>query len=219
MNVIMYTVCTDYVENGTLDEYLEGLVESEKKFTNEIGVLFRKFFQCKIQPHVIWAVTEWDNAKSHHDAAQSILKTRRDDRFASVAFGPTPYFEIFCNSDESLSVGEFLNANKFFIVVHGLINEKLIKEFLDIRRMRFEEVKHIPQWMRVFHNISNRSEFVAFLGFSSEEVFNKVRKVDDFYLEEYLFTGIKEPLGMSQVAAYNQFICEQIVVSNLKIKE
>ncbi|KKN27468.1 hypothetical protein LCGC14_0864240, partial [marine sediment metagenome] len=88
---------------------IKGFSESEKKFTKEIGVIFRKFFQCKIQPHVIWSITEWKKESAHHDAAQSLMKTRRDDRFASIAFGPDPYFEIFCDEDGIFKIGS-LNA-------------------------------------------------------------------------------------------------------------
>ena len=206
----MFTICTDFVADGKLEEYLKSLPESEKKFTREIGVLFRKFFQCQIQPHIIWAITEWVSGEAHHDAAQSILKTRRDDRFASIGFGPEPYFEIFCKAEEEFSVGNFSDSYGIFIVVHGLINDKVQKKYLELRRERFEEVKKNLQWMRIFHNISNNSEFVAFLGFANEEQFNQSRQLGEFYLEEYLFTGIEEPLRMSYVANYNQFICKLI---------
>ena len=91
----IFSICTAFVTEGKLDETLTMLVAEEKKFTVEIGVLFRKFFQCTIQPHIIWAITEWKSEKHHNDAAQSIMKTRRDDRIASIQFGPEPYFEIF----------------------------------------------------------------------------------------------------------------------------
>jgi hypothetical protein len=204
----MFTICTDFVEEGKLKEYLRNLPDIETKFTSEIGVLFRKFFQCQIQPHVIWAITEWNSGEAHHDAAQSILKTRRDDRFASIGFGPVPYFEIFCKAEEEFSVGRFSDSFNTFIIVHGLINDKAKKEYLELRKKRFEEVKGRLEWMRIFHNISNTSEFITFLGFMNDVQFNQVRKVGEFYLEEYLFTGLKEPLGMSLIANYNQFVCK-----------
>jgi hypothetical protein len=208
----MFTICTDFVEDGKMEEYFQSLAESEKKFTREIGVLFRKFFQCRIQPHIIWAMTQWISGEAHHDAAQSILKTRRDDRFASISFGPSPYFEIFCNVDEDFSIGEFSDSYEIFIVVHALINDKVQQEYFDLRRERFDEVKGRLRWLRILHNISNNLEFVAFLGFSNEKQFNQSRKIGDFLLEEYLFTGLKEPLGMSYIANYNQFICNLLVI-------
>lgn len=93
----MFTICTAYIENGKIEKRIEEFAESEKKFTKDIGVISRKFFQCKIQPHLIWSFTEWNSEKDHNNAAQSIMQTRRDDRFASIAFGPEPYFEILFN--------------------------------------------------------------------------------------------------------------------------
>ena len=208
----MYTICTAFVADGKLEEYIKNLPESERKFTREIGVLFRKFFQCQIQPHIIWAITEWVNGEAHHNAAQSILKTRRDDRFASVGFGPEPYFEIFCKAEKEYSVGNFSNSYEIFIVVHALINDKIQNKYFKLRRERFKEVKQNLLWMRIFHNISNNLEFVAFLGYKNEEQFNQLRQLGDFFLEEYLFTGIEEPLGMSYVANYNQFICKLLPI-------
>ena len=54
---------------------------------------------------------------------------------------------------------------------------------------------------------SKADEFVAFLGFVDEESFNRVRHKGDLLLEEYLFTGLRHPMGMSYLAGYNQFIC------------
>jgi hypothetical protein len=92
----MFSICTALVTDGKLDTTIEEMREAEKKFTPEIGVLFRRFFQCIAQPHVIWAITEWTSEKHHNGAAQSLMKHRRDDRIASILFGPEPYFEIFC---------------------------------------------------------------------------------------------------------------------------
>ncbi|KKN18307.1 hypothetical protein LCGC14_0957090 [marine sediment metagenome] len=206
----MFSICTEYIENGKLEEILKGFKESEKKFTKDIGVLFRKFFQCKIQPHIIWAITEWKNEKAHHDAAQSIMGIRRDDRFASVGFGPEPYFEIFCNEDEIFKIGAYSEEYQFIIVIHGLIGEKVYDKFLEISKKRLEEVKEKLQWVSVFRNTYHSGEFVAYLGFIDEKYYNKIRKINDIYLEEYLFTGLRKPLGMSYIASYNQFLCNPI---------
>lgn len=48
--------------------------------------------------------------------------------------------------------------------------------------------------------------FVSFLGFPNEENFNKMRQISGFLLEEYLFTGLRSPMGMSYLAGYNQFV-------------
>lgn len=206
----MFSICTAFIENGKIEETLMQFLEAEKKFTKEIGVLFRKLFQCKIQPHIIWSITEWKSEKAHHDAAQSIMEIRRDDRFASIAFGPEPYFEIFCDEDDSIKIGSFSEKYQYIIVGRGLISEKVKEKYLELRKKRIEEYKKQLQWISVFHNTYNSNEFVTFMGFTSEDYFNKIRKIDDLYLEEYLFTGLRNPLGMSYIANYNQFICKPI---------
>ncbi len=206
----MFSICTAYIENGKLEETLKQFSESEKKFTKEIGVCFRKFFQCLIQPHIIWSITEWDSEKAHHDAAQSIMQTRRDDRFASIGFGPEPYFEIFCDEDETLKIGGFSEDFEYIVVIRCLISEKAKDNYLEIRNKRIEELKEQIQWLSVFHNTYNMNEFVAFMGFLNRDDYNKIKKPNDLFLEEYLFTGLRNPLGMSYIANYNQFICKSI---------
>ena len=204
----MFTICTAFIENGRIEKTIEEFAESEKIFTRDIGVIFRKFFQCTIQPHLIWSITEWDSEKDHNNAAQSIMQTRRDDRFASIAFGPEPYFEIFCEEDENLNVGRYSDDFKIFVVAHGLINEKLKDKYLELRKIRINRDKSNLEYLRIYHNTYNSCDFVALLGFSNEDEFNQKRKVGDLFLEEYLFTGLRNPLGMSYIANYNQFICK-----------
>jgi len=206
----MFSICTAYIEDGKLEETLTQYAESEKKFTKEIGVRFRKFFQCLIQPHIIWSITEWDSEKAHHDAAQSIMQTRRDDRFASIAFGPEPYFEIFCDEDETLKIGSFSEDYEYIVVIRCLISEKAKDKYLEIRNKRIEEFKEQIQWLSVYHNTYNMNEFVAFMGFLNGDVYNNIKRPNDLFLEEYLFTGLRNPLGMSYIANYNQFICKLI---------
>ncbi len=206
----MFSICTAYVENGKLEESLMETAKSEEKFTRDIGVLFRKFFQCEIQPHIIWSITEWESEKHHHDAAQSIMKIRRDDRFASIGFGPEPYFEIFCSEDAELKVGLYSESYEYIIIIRGLISDKVKEKYVKLRKERVEEQKDKIQWLRVFHNNYNQNEFIAFLGFFNESSFSKIRQINELYLEEYLFTGLRNPLGMSYLANYNQFICRPI---------
>lgn len=68
-------------------------------------------------------------------------------------------------------------------------------------------------WLGTYHNRYIHEEFVAFLGFPDEESFNQIRHVGDLLLEEYLFTGLRNPIGMSLLASYNQFICTPLSVS------
>jgi hypothetical protein len=203
----MFSICTDFIPEGKLQESLAEYASAEKKFTAEIGVLFRRFFQCAAQPHIIWAITEWQSEKHHNDAAQSIMRKRRDDRFASILFGPNPYFEIFCKEEKELRIGNFDDSLNFVIVASGLINSKARDKFLALRKERTAEMQEKLTWLGTYHNIYNPDQFIAFLGFRDEEAFKQVRQVGDLLLEEYLFTGLRKPLGMSFLAGYNQFIC------------
>ncbi len=209
----MFSICTASVTEGKLDETLQQMALSEKEFTVEAGVLFRRFFQCTVQPHIIWAITEWKSEKHHNDAAQSLMKKRRDDRSASILFGPEPYFEIFCNEEEELGVGEFSDRLNLIVVAHGLVSNKVKDKFQKLRKERFAEVAKKLSLLRVYHNTYNPEEFVAFLGFVDEESFNRVRNVGGFLLEEYLFTGLRQHFGMSYLANYNQFICTPLALT------
>jgi len=209
----MFTICAAFIAEGKLQESTSELTSSEKNFTREIGVLFRRFFQCKTQPHIIWSITEWESAKHHHDAAQFLMKRRRDDRFASILFGPDPYFEIFCREEKKLRVGEFSDDLIFIIVANGLINAKTKGSFPKLREERTAGIAKRLSWLSTYHNISNADEFVAFLGFVDQESFSRVRRVGDFLLEEYIFTGLRNPMGMSYLASYNQFICTPLVLT------
>jgi len=206
----MFSICTAYIEDGKLEETLNQFSESEKKFTKEIGVLFRKFFQCQIQPHIIWSITEWNSENAHHNAAQSIMQTRRDDRFASIGFGPEPYFEIFCEEDETLKIGSFSEDYEYIVVIICLISEKAKDKYYEIRKKRIGEYKEQIPWLSVYHNTYNTNEFTAYMGFLNEDEFKNVKRPNDLFLEEYLFTGLRNPLGMSYIANYNQFICKSI---------
>ncbi len=138
------------------------------------------------------------------------MQTRRDDRFASIGFGPEPYFEIFCDEDETLKIGGFSEDFEYIVVIRCLISEKAKDNYLEIRNKRIEELKEQIQWLSVFHNTYNMNEFVAFMGFLNRDDYNKIKRPNDLFLEEYLFTGLRNPLGMSYIANYNQFICKSI---------
>jgi len=212
----IFTICTSFASEGQLDENLAAIATSEEKFTREIGVLSRRFYQCTTQPHILWANTEWVSEKHHNDAAQSLMQQRRDDRFASILFGPAPYFEVFCLEREELRTGDFSGDLGFVIVAHGLIAAKSRDAFLELRRQRTEECREKLPLLRTYHNIHAPDEFVAFLGFPNEESLAEVREVGDLLLEEYLFTGLRDPMGMSCLAAYNQFVCRPLSVPRPK---
>jgi hypothetical protein len=203
----VFSICTTFVTEGKLEETIASMSASEETFTAGIGVLFRRFFQCVAQPHIIWTLTEWKSEKHHNDAAQSIMKTRRDDRIASIRFGPEPYFEIFCNEEGGLGVGQYSDRLGFIVVAHGIVSAKAAEPFLKLRNERIAEMAERLDWLRIYPNRYNAAEFVALLGFVDEEAFNAARNVGDLLLEEYLFTGLRKPLGMSYLAGYNQFFC------------
>ena len=140
------------------------------------------------------------------------MESRRDDRFASIAFGPEPYLEIFCDEDKSLKIGNFTEKYNLIIVIRALISEKVRDKYIELRKNRIEENKELLQWVSIFHNTYNSNEFVAFMGFENKDYFNNIRKINDLFLEEYLFTGLRNPLGMSYIANYNQFICKTIKI-------
>jgi len=203
----MFSICTTFVTEGKLDETLGAMAAAEADFTAEIGVLSRLFLQCVDQPHVIWAVTQWQSEKHHHDAAQSIMKARRDDRIASIRFGTEPYFEIFCDDAEDLRSGEYAGDRRCVVVAHGLIGARSRDRYRALRRERLAHVAGKLDWLRIHHNRYHPDEFVALLGFRSDAAFAAVRDIEGMCLEEYLFTGLRRPLGMSWLASYNQFSC------------
>lgn len=205
----MFTICTGFIQDGKIEEYMNMLKDDGKIFNNDIGVLNRKFFQCEYQSHIIWSITEWVSEKHHNDAAESLMKIRRDDRFASIS-GGQPYFEIFCQEDETIKSQGYAQELNYMVIAHFTINETCKEKYLEIRDSRINEFKDQLKFMRVFYNIYNSNEFVAFLGFKDKEEYEASRNIGGLFIEEYLFTGLKDPFEMSYVAGYNQFICNRL---------
>lgn len=201
------TVCTATVPEGNLPQALADLAAAEPKFNAEAGVLWRHFFQCRLQPHVIWAATAWVSERHHHDAAQGLMQTRRDDRIAAILFGPDPYYEIFCDEAAELRVGEPSAEAGLVVIAQGLIGERGREAYLARRAELAPTLAERVSWQRVYHNRYHRDEFVALLGFRDAAAYQAAREVDGLRLEEVLLTGLREPLGMSWVASYNQYLC------------
>lgn len=203
----MFSICTAYVTDDTLDDMLKSSAEVEHHFSRENGVLGRHFFQCKTQKQIIWATTEWENEERHNDAAQMMMKTRRDDRIASITFGPEPYFEIFGEELSEFNVGQLDGTIQSIIVGHGLISEGASDAFLKQRSRRWSKLKTDEiAWLRVYHNTHHKDEFVFFWGFRDDADFDRHYDTEQ-PLEEYLFTGLDAPFEMASLAAYNQFVC------------
>ncbi len=215
-----FSICTAFISDGTLEKELQRMAGMEKKISERVkGIILRRFFQCKTQSQIIWAITQWRSEGLHNSVAQRLMKTRRDDRIASINFGPDPYFEIFGHECKDLRIGKFSGSLNYIIIGHGLINLNLKDEYLKLQKERFSRIKkqEIP-WLRVYYNKYNSTEFVFFIGFKDQSEFEKHKNIGEFQLLEYLFTGITEPFKMSQLAGYNQFICVPLKLDN-KIKK
>jgi len=205
----MFSICTAIIEPGKIEETLAQWKESEKLFGEKIGVTERYFFQSLFQPHIVWSLTGWVSEKHHNDAAQSIMKTRRDDRIASAPYDK-PYFEIFAEQD-SLSFGSPDGCGLVVVVAHGLISSKARDRYLELRAERAAGMKGKLPWFGLYQNTYNPDEFVSYLGFPDRVAYDGVRQSGNMTLEEYLFAGLQDPMGMSLLAGYNQFVCAPIL--------
>lgn len=156
---------------------------------------------------MIWAATEWETEERHNDAAQMIMKSRRDDRIAAIRFGPEPYFEIFAEELPDFRIGTFHKSLEIVVVGHGLIADGAGQDFLNRRAALWSEapIDDIA-WLRLYHNSHHRDEFVFFWGFEDTAAFD-AHYEEEHPLEEKLFAGLEAPLEMAPMAAYNQFVC------------
>ena len=209
----MFTICTAIVCEGELEQQINGFRESERKFTREIGVLERDFYQCIQQPHIIWSNTKWTSEKAHNDAAEGIMKVRKDDRIASAYFQPGLYFEIFCKeiNEAHYAASEKKEAN-VIVVSHGLITLKKLERWNQAIRDTSKDLQDIEELAscRVFYNYYNPAEFVGFMGWNSQEDYQKRRISNGLTIEERMFTGLKK--SSSVLASYNQFYCRPLKV-------
>lgn len=202
----MFTICTAIVPEGELESQISGFRDAEKRFTREIGVLERDFYQCIQQPHIIWSNTKWTGEKAHNDAAQSIMKVRRDDRIGAAYFQPGLYFEIFCKEIDEIS---YESPNEMppgmIVICHGLVAIKKLDQWNKIIRELSKDLPSVEGLgsCRTFYNYYNSAEFVGFIGWDSQEDYQKHRMIDDLTIEEHCYTGLKS--GSSLLAGFNQF--------------
>ena len=209
----MFTICTAIVPEGELEKQISGFRDAERRFTREIGVLERDFYQCIQQPHVIWSNTKWTGEKAHNDAAQSIMKVRRDDRIGAAYFQPGLYFEIFCKEIEEVS---YKSPNEkppqMVVICHGLVAIKKLDQWNKIVRELFKNSHSVGglDFCRTFYNYYNPAEFVGFMGWNSQEDYQKHRMIDDLTIEEHCYTGLKS--GSSMLAGFNQFYCKPLKI-------
>jgi hypothetical protein len=209
----MFTICTAIVPEGELEKQVNGFREAEKRFTREIGVLERDFYQCIQQPHIIWSNTKWTGEKAHNDAAQSIMEVRRDDRIGAAYFQPGLYFEIFCREIGEVSYaspGE--NPPGMVVICHGLVAIKKLDHWNEMVRDLLKNLRPVRglRFCRTFYNYYNPAEFVGFMGWNNEESYQKNRMIDDLTIEEHYYTGLKS--GSSLLASFNQFYCRPLKI-------
>jgi len=208
----MFTICTAIIAEGELKNTLSGFRDSEKKFTREIGVLERDFYQCIQQPHIIWSNTKWTSEKAHNEAAQSIMKTRKDDRIGSAYFEPGLYFEIFCKEIEEACYGRRKDKADMIVVAHGLVASKELEMWKRTTQKVFRDLGSIEGLVacRTFYNYYNSAEFVGFMEWTNQESYKKHRIIDDLTVEEQCYTGLRR--GSSMLAAYTQFYCKPLMI-------
>jgi hypothetical protein len=209
----MFTICTAIVPEGELEKQVNGFREAEKRFTREIGVLQRDFYQCIQQPHIIWSNTKWTGEKAHNDAAESIMKVRRDDRIGAAYFQPGLYFEIFCREIIEASFrSPGKNPPEMVVICHGLVAVKELERWNKMVRELKKDLRSVVGlgFCRTFYNYYNPAEFVGFMGWSSQESYQKHRMIDDLTIEEHCYTGLKS--GSSLLAGFNQFYCRPLML-------
>jgi hypothetical protein len=209
----MFTICTAIIPEGELEKQINGFRDAEKRFTREIGVLERDFYQCIQQPHIIWSNTKWTGEKAHNDAAESIMKVRKDDRIGAAYFQPGLYFEIFCNEMDEVSYKSSDPMPSGIVVVcHGLVAVKKMEEWNKSVKETFKELHKVKGLgsCRTFYNYYNPSEFVGFMGWSREDAYQEHRMIGDLTVEEQFYTGLKT--GSSMLASFNQFYCKPLKI-------
>jgi hypothetical protein len=209
----MFTICTAIISEGELEKQINGFREAEKRFTREIGVLERDFYQCIQQPHIIWSNTKWTSEKAHNDAAHGIMKVRKDDRIGAAYFQPGLYFEIFCKEIDDVSFRPSRPLpSKLIVVCHGLVAVKKVEEWGKTLRETFKESRKVEglNFQRTFYNYYNPAEFVGFMGWNTEDAYQENRMIDDLTIEEQCYTGLRT--GSSVLASFNQFYCKPIKI-------
>lgn len=209
----MFTICTALISEGELEKQISGFREAEKRFTREIGVLERDFYQCIQQPHIIWSNTKWTTEKAHNDAAHGIMKVRKDDRIGAAYFQPGLYFEIFCKEKDEVSYkSSSPMPSELIVVCHGLVAIKKLEEWNEILRETFKGMRKVEglNSLRTFYNYYNPAEFVGFLGWGNKDTYQENRMIDELTIEEQCYTGLRT--GSSLLASFNQFYCKPLKI-------
>jgi hypothetical protein len=206
----MFSICREIVAQGGLDESLKSQCDAEASFTSEIGVLDRHFFQCIQQDHVIWAITEWTTEKAHNDAAESIMKVRRDDRVASAYFRPGLYFELFGKPVEAACREWAAGDAGLVVVCHGLVADRAFDGWGERVMARLDALGSPEGLLRLdtYWNYDSKREFVAFMRWRDETAYVAARDAHDHTPEERVFV---EPGDRSDLASFCQFECRPLI--------
>jgi hypothetical protein len=219
----MVSLVQAIVPDGKLVQTVADQARAEAGFTREIGVLARCFYQCIQQPHVWWAATEWTHQGAHDDAAEGLMKIRRDDRVAAACFRPGLYFEIFgrpieaaCRAwDGPVSAGRSEQAG-FVLVIHATVADKAFDGWAERVAARTAALDDAPPdgllSIQLYENYHGCREFVAFLGFRDEAAYAAAHHApgapeDARRLEERLYVQAPH----SDLSGYNQFECRPLV--------
>lgn len=200
----MFSLCTQMIAQGRLAETLAGMAEAEKRFTREIGVLQRRFLQCELQPHLIWAATEWTSEPAHNAAAKSIMQVREDDRVASAYFRPGLYWEAFALPVAGARL-EGEGPAERVVVARGLVADACAEGWERRLAQRFATLDRPAGLVRaqVWQNYACRREFVAFLEWRDDGSYAAGRMLGERTLEEALL--VADP--RSDLASYDQWEC------------
>ncbi|MCC6554487.1 MAG: hypothetical protein IT372_16025 [Polyangiaceae bacterium] len=202
----IFTICTEFIQQGSHDAEIEALRKAEQHFTREAGVLERTFYQCVQQPHILWANTRWTSEGAHNRLAQTMMKVRKDDRVASAYFRPGLYYEIFAGEISEATIGAGASgAPGYVIVAQGCVSDRDAATWRDDLAARARALPPIPGLVRCrsFFNLYCTRELVAFLEWESEEAYLAGRRLGERTIEETLLIGEKP----YTLAAYVQFEC------------
>lgn len=85
--------------------------------------------------------------------------------------------------------------------------------FHRLRDARWSEVREeeIP-WLRFYHNTCNHDDFAFFMGLTDEADRERLGR-DPYALEEYLSTGLDDPIEMSAIASYHRYLCKRLDIA------
>ncbi len=96
------------------------------------------------------------------------------------------------------------------MICHGIMALKRLDIWRETLKKRVESLSNYDSLvsLRTFINYYSPVEFIGVMKWRSESDYDANRIKDGYYIEETLFTGLRE--GSYLLAAYNQFLCRPI---------